>query len=94
MDWLAESLASSDHEVHRQFDVEHDRYLLTRLLDSVRSDFAPTTINAFCMTALQEMSPADVADRLGTTKAAVIAGRSRVLCRLRESAGAIFADDS
>ncbi|QDV87512.1 RNA polymerase sigma factor [Planctomycetes bacterium TBK1r] len=94
LEWLAASLASSDHEIHQQFDVEHDRYLLTRLLDSVDGDFASATIDAFRLTALEGESPADVAERLGITKAAVIAGRSRVLCRLRESAAALFVDDS
>ncbi|MCS7468705.1 sigma-70 family RNA polymerase sigma factor [Stieleria sp. ICT_E10.1] len=93
LEWLAASLASSDHEIHRQFDIEHDRYLLTRLLEFVVTDFSSSTIDAFRMTALEGRSPADVADRLGITKAAVIAGRSRVLCRLRESAATLFVED-
>lgn len=93
LDWLASSLSETDSELNRQFDADHDRHLLTILLGSVESDFAESTIRAFRMTAVEEIPPAEVAEQLGLTKAAVIAGKSRVLCRLRESAAQLFSGD-
>lgn len=93
LDWLAASLSESDNEINRQFDADHDHYLLTILLGAVESDFAESTIRAFRMTAVDAIPPAEVAEQLGLTKAAVIAGKSRVLCRLRESAAQLFSGD-
>lgn len=93
LDWLATSLASMDHEINRQFDAEHDQHLLSKLLDSVQTDFQDSTIRAFRMTAFESLQPAEAAERLGMTKAAVIAGKSRVLCRLREAATQLFTED-
>lgn len=93
LEWLATSLSDSDNEIHREFDAEHDRHLLKKLLESVQDDFSESTACAFRMTALESVPAGEAAERLGMTKAAVIAGKSRVLCRLREAATQLFGED-
>lgn len=88
--WLADSLADPDNELTRRFDHEHDDHLVRSLLATVRGDFSATTLAAFHRTTLDGVSAAEVAVELGLSKAAVIAAKSRVLCRLREEALNLF----
>jgi hypothetical protein len=38
---------STDGELNRRWDEEHDRYVLNCLLDLVQEEFEPTTVQAF-----------------------------------------------
>lgn len=77
-------------ELERRWDREYDAYLVNTLLNSVRSDFTGRTIRCFELTAIESVPPSDVAGRLGISKAAVIAAKARVLCRLREETRRLF----
>ena len=70
----------------QQWDREHDRTVLQRLLDLVRSDFAPVTWEAFRRFALEGSPAAQVAESLGISENAVLLAKSRILKRLREEA--------
>jgi RNA polymerase sigma-70 factor (ECF subfamily) len=73
-------------DLHRQWDQEHDRYLLRCLLDLVEEEFEPTTLQAFRRLALDKASGAVVAQELGLSPAAVYSAKFRVLQRIRQEA--------
>jgi RNA polymerase sigma-70 factor (ECF subfamily) len=81
-----EQLADPDSDLNRQWDEEHDRYVLACLLDLVEAEFEPTTRQAFRRLALDGASGADVAQELGLSVAAVYVAKSRVLQRIRQVA--------
>jgi RNA polymerase sigma-70 factor (ECF subfamily) len=78
------TLEESDSELARRWDDEHDRHVMTRLMELVRPEFTPTTWDAFEQAVLQERPAAEVAAELGLTANAVWIARSRVMRRLRE----------
>jgi RNA polymerase sigma-70 factor (ECF subfamily) len=79
-------LESADSDLSRQWDEEHDRHVVARLLNLIRSEFSPTIWQAFESSALQGRAAAEVGAELGMSANAVCLARSRVLRRLREEA--------
>jgi RNA polymerase sigma-70 factor (ECF subfamily) len=75
-----------DSDLNRQWDKEHDGYVLDCLLDLVRAEFEPATLQAFRRLALDGAAGAAVADELGMSVAAVYGAKSRVLQRIRQEA--------
>jgi RNA polymerase sigma-70 factor (ECF subfamily) len=73
-------------ELNRQWDEEHDQYVLRCLLDQMEMEFEPATVRAFRRLALDGAPGAEVAQELGLSVGAVYVARSRVLKRLREEA--------
>lgn len=73
-------------EFDRDWDREHDLFVLNGLLNQVRPGFSPQVWRAFCLTALEGQSAAEAAAALGMTPNAVMLARSRVLARLRRDA--------
>ena len=86
-DSLLDQLADSTSDLARQWDGEHDRHVLDRLLALVRPDFRPRTWEAFTRYALAGRPAAQVAAELEMSEAAVMRAKARVLKRLREEAG-------
>ena len=85
-------LEDPDDSLHRFWDDEHDRYVLRCLLELIELEFEPATVRAFRRVALEGASGAEVAAELGITLAAVYAGRSRVLKRLKELSEGLLDD--
>jgi RNA polymerase sigma-70 factor (ECF subfamily) len=81
-----EELESPESDLSRLWDAEHDRHVVGRLLELIRSDFTPSTWEAFRRQALDEVPVAQVAAEVGLSANAVCIARSRVLRRLREEA--------
>ena len=81
-----QQLADPDSDLNRQWDEEHDRYVLSCLLDLVDEEFEPTTLRAFRRLALDGASGAEAAQELGLSVAAVYVAKSRVLQRIRQEA--------
>jgi RNA polymerase sigma-70 factor (ECF subfamily) len=81
-----QQLADPDSDLNRQWDQEHDRYVLDCLLDLVEEEFEPATLQAFRRLALDSASGAEVAQELGLSVAAVYVAKSRVLQRIRQEA--------
>jgi RNA polymerase sigma-70 factor (ECF subfamily) len=78
--------------LNRQWDEEHDRYVLRCLLDLMELEFEPATVKAFRRVALEGAPSAEVAQELGLSVGAVYAAKSRVLRRLREVAEGLIDD--
>lgn len=81
-----QQIADPDSDLNRQWDEEHDRYVLNCLLDLVEEEFEPTTLRAFRRLALDGISGAEAAQELGLSVAAVYVAKSRVLQRIRQEA--------
>jgi RNA polymerase sigma-70 factor, ECF subfamily len=81
-----QQIADPDSDLNRQWDEEHDRYVLGCLLDLVEQEFEPTTLRAFRRLALDGASGAEVAGELGLSVAAAYVAKSRVLQRIRQEA--------
>ena len=84
-DWsvVADQLEDADSELSRQWDQEHDRHLLERLIEMVSSEFQPNTMQAFRRVVLQSENVEQVATDLGMTVNAIRISQSRVLASLR-----------
>lgn len=74
----------------QEWDLEHDRVVLQRLLAIVQPDFAPTTWESFQRFALEGVPAAKVAVILGISENAVLLAKSRILKRLREEAAGLI----
>jgi RNA polymerase sigma-70 factor (ECF subfamily) len=81
-----QQIADPDSDLNRQWDEEHDRYVLNCLLDLVEEEFEPTTLRAFRRLALDGAGGTEVAQELGLSVAAVYVAKSRVLQRIRQEA--------
>jgi RNA polymerase sigma-70 factor (ECF subfamily) len=81
-----QQIADPDSDLNRQWDEEHDRYVLACLLDLVEEEFEPATLQAFRRLALDGASGAEAAQELGLSVAAVYVAKSRVLHRIRQEA--------
>jgi RNA polymerase sigma-70 factor (ECF subfamily) len=81
-----EQIADPESDLNRQWDEEHDRYVLDCLLELVAEEFEPATLRAFRRLALDGASGAEVAAELGLSVAAVYMAKSRVLQRIRHEA--------
>ena len=68
------------------WDEEHDRHVVTTLLETIRLEFQPASWRAFEMTVRDDRPAAEVADELGLSVNAVLIAKSRVLKRLRQKA--------
>jgi RNA polymerase sigma-70 factor (ECF subfamily) len=79
----------SDH-LALEWDREHDRHVASKLLETVRPDFNPSTWEAFRRFALEGQPAARVAADLGLSENAVIQAKSRILKRLRQEAGELL----
>jgi RNA polymerase sigma-70 factor (ECF subfamily) len=70
----------------QQWDLEHDRHVVGRLLELIRPEFQATTWQAFRRLGLDGASGEDAAQELGISVNAAIVAKCRVLNRLRELA--------
>jgi RNA polymerase sigma-70 factor (ECF subfamily) len=55
-----------------EWDREHDRHVVGRLLDSIRHDFQPATWQAFRAVMLDGLTPAEAAERLNVSVNSVL----------------------
>jgi len=81
-----QQIADPASDLNRQWDEDHDRYVLNCLLALVEAEFEPVTLRAFRRLALDGASGAETARELGLSVAAVYVAKSRVLQRIRQEA--------
>jgi len=79
-------LEDPDSALNRQWDEEHDHYVLRCLLDVLALEFETSTVQAFRRVALEGASSEQAAQELGLSVGAVYIAKSRVLNRLRQHA--------
>ncbi len=83
--WLT-NLADEDSELSRQWDQQHDQYVLMNLLSLMELEFAPTTMQIFKRFALEGQDATSLAQEFHTTVGAIYTARSRILQRIRQAA--------
>jgi RNA polymerase sigma factor (sigma-70 family) len=81
-----EEIAESGSQLTRQWDQEHDQYVLRRLLELCDAEFSSERVEAFRRQVLEGESADDVATALGKSKNSVLIDKSRILSRLRKEA--------
>jgi RNA polymerase sigma-70 factor (ECF subfamily) len=77
-------LEDAASELSRQWDQEHDQFIIHRLLEMIEPEFAASTWQAFRGVVWDERKPEAMAAELGLSVNAVLLAKSRVLKRLRE----------
>jgi RNA polymerase sigma factor (sigma-70 family) len=65
-------------------EMEFQRRLASIAMDRIKSEFQPNTWQAFWFAAVEGVSIAEVAQRLGMSAGAIYVAKSRVLARLKE----------
>jgi RNA polymerase sigma-70 factor, ECF subfamily len=83
-------LANPNDDLAREWDQDHDKHVVQKLLAIVQPDFNRTTWAAFQRFGIEGLPAAKVAEELGLSINAVVHAKSRVLKRLREEAGDIL----
>jgi RNA polymerase sigma-70 factor, ECF subfamily len=86
-DGILERLSDPNDDLAREWDRDHDKLVVGKLLAVVQPDFSPTTWAAFQRFGVNGVPAGRVAEELGLSENAVILAKSRVLKRLREEAG-------
>ncbi len=89
---MLSELEDPQSHLSRVFDEEHDRHVMRKLLDELRSEFEANTWLAFEQFALQGRPAATVAAELNITSNAVFIAKSRVLARLRQESSGLLDD--
>ena len=82
---LAE-LEDPKSELSRQWDLEHDQYVLERILQLIEPDFSSTAMQAFRRTSINGESAADVGNDLSVSASQIYKYRFRVMRRLEQEA--------
>jgi len=86
VDFLLDQLEQPDSPLSRQWDEEHDRHVVARLLKLLEPEFEPATWRAFRLLVLEGKPTAEVAAELNMTANAVRIAKSRILTRFRQEA--------
>jgi RNA polymerase sigma-70 factor (ECF subfamily) len=74
----------------RRWEQEHDSSVIPRVLMILKTDFDPTTWQAFWRLVVDELPPAQVAQEMNMSRASVYAAKSRVLRRLRQELNGVL----
>lgn len=89
---LISQLEDPESDLTHQWNEEHDRHVMRRLLEQLRDEFEPRTWKAFERFALDGASAAEVATELAITSNAVFIAKSRVLSRLKQESAGLLDD--
>jgi RNA polymerase sigma-70 factor (ECF subfamily) len=85
-----EQLADDRSDASREWNLEHDRHVMARLLEQVRPRFEATTWDAFRRQVFDGERADAVAAALGMSLNSVYVARSRVLAMLRREAAGLI----
>jgi RNA polymerase sigma-70 factor (ECF subfamily) len=80
---LLEQLPDPTTDPDRQWEQEHDQFIVRRALELIEPEFTPSTWQAFCRQVIDSAKPAEVAGELGLSENAVVLAKFRVLRHLR-----------
>lgn len=85
-----DQLADPTSALSQEWDRQHDKFVLDRLMTTVRTDFAQSTWEAFRRCTFDGEGASSVAAELGISVNAVLTAKSRVLRRLRDEAAGLI----
>jgi RNA polymerase sigma factor (sigma-70 family) len=78
-----DQLESPDSALSKEWDREHDRHVVAKIMKLVERDVQPQTWQAFRRQVIDNLPAAEVAAELGLSRNSVLLAKSRVLKRLR-----------
>lgn len=87
---MLDQLEDPQSRVSQEFEWEHDRAVVRRLLEQLASQFEAVTIDIFRMHVVDGVGVQETAQKLGVGVASVHTAKSRVLRRLRQDAAEII----
>lgn len=90
LDRVVDQLEDPASDLSRQWDQEHDRHVVHRLLERIEGDFEAKTWQVFRKVVIEDAEPAAVAAELQLNLAGVWNAKSRVLRRLRQEADGLL----
>lgn len=70
-------------DLESQWELEHDRYCLKRLLELIRPEFTLSSWQAFQAVVIEGKTPEQAAEQLNISVNAVVIAKSRIFRRLR-----------
>lgn len=73
-----------DESFEQQWDGEHNRFVISRLLKLIQPQFTRTTWLAFQLHVVESLSVSETAERLGCSTNTVLISKSRVMRALRK----------
>ncbi|MFO0844318.1 MAG: sigma-70 family RNA polymerase sigma factor [Gemmataceae bacterium] len=80
---LLDQLPDPASDPDRQWEQEHDQFIVRRALELIEPEFTASTWAAFRRQVIDRASPAEVAAELGLTANAVVLAKFRVMRHLR-----------
>lgn len=83
---ILQQLEDPDSLLSREWDRQHDEYLVRCLFDMMAVEFEPSTLAAFRRLALEGATAQEAANELGLSVGAVYVAKSGVLQRIRQVA--------
>ena len=83
---MLDELKDPNSGLSQLWDQQHDRHVMTRLLELIACEFSASTWQAFERHVLDEMPASQVAADLGVFVNVVLLAKSRILRRLRQEA--------
>lgn len=89
---MIEELEDPTSGLSKQFDRDHNHFVLRELMSRIAAEFEPKTMEAFRIHVLEQVDAKETASRLGLSPRAVYIAKSRVLRRLRDEAADWFDD--
>lgn len=75
------------------WEIEYQRRIASLAMNRIKAEFQENTWQAFQLTAVEGVSAADAAARVGISPGAVYVAKSRVLARLKQEAEAMRRDE-
>ncbi len=83
---MLEQLEDPDSPLTRLFNLAHDHAVVAALVENLAEHFEAKTIDIFKLNVIDELSAAEIAEKMNVTTASVHVAKSRVLRRLRQDA--------
>jgi len=80
--------------LRHDLEMQHYRHCFRLAAAQVKPLFATMTWDAFWLSCVDGMSPADVAKKLGISSGAVYIARSRVIAKLRDQVEQMEAEEN
>jgi RNA polymerase sigma factor (sigma-70 family) len=91
-DRLEQHAANGD--LSGDWEADYQRTLAAQAMDRIRAEFQPATWQAFLLTSVEGVAPAQAAARVGLSVGAVYVAKSRVIARLRREIEIMRGDES
>ena len=83
----------ADEDLSADWEADYQRVLTAQAMERVKNEFRQATWDAFVLTAVEGLPPAEVSERVGMSVGAIYVAKSRVIARLRQEIEKMQGDD-